>query len=462
MKRFLLIAAGLLAGISACAFADTPTSGNPVLIQVSTGVIDYNRHPGDKYNENFRIISSTVGTLITRVNSVAASTGDINSTINALNSSTASLTTSINTLSNSTSSILSALNSSSGTLLSNIGALNSSTAVFTLDISALHGSTAALRANLSNIVSTNIVTVNIAGRPFIIFSSNVLTSTFISSAAAAVDSFLLKNTTVTPGTYTNANVSVGADGRILSAANGSAGGGGTSSSSSTYVSGLIIRSTGLDMATIRANTIDVMGDRYVNVSTAIWMFKADQGGIAGGGAEASDAWYQLWGISNGSTIAVTATFGVKSASPTLPTGFTKYIWLGRLRQNASDIEPFTAFEKTFCWKNQQTAINTGTPATNLTDIDLSNFVSSGATVIYLTATVVENGGTSTRIVVKMADFGTANLPFVGLIAGASDNPYTEYIYSLPSLNSTTLQYKQDSTITIDTLIIYVLGFDYQE
>lgn len=80
MKKHLLLTALLMSPIFALIYfarADTVTSGNVGLLIPSTGVADTTRNWADKYNENFRIIASTLGTSVSDINGkISAGTGN--------------------------------------------------------------------------------------------------------------------------------------------------------------------------------------------------------------------------------------------------------------------------------------------------------------------------------------------------------------------------------------------------
>jgi len=75
-KIFYSITLILLGGCNL--YADSTHSGTPGLINISTGVNDRQRFYGDKINENFKMIGSTINTAFTRLNNLDASTAAIN------------------------------------------------------------------------------------------------------------------------------------------------------------------------------------------------------------------------------------------------------------------------------------------------------------------------------------------------------------------------------------------------
>jgi len=87
MKKLLLA----LLLIPSSLYADSVTSGSLGLLIPSTGVIDTSRRLDDKYNGNFRMISSTVSEILTRFSDIATSTTSINSTVTAIRTSTAAV-----------------------------------------------------------------------------------------------------------------------------------------------------------------------------------------------------------------------------------------------------------------------------------------------------------------------------------------------------------------------------------
>ena len=68
MKKLIYTSILILSSFVGQAFADTLTTGKPVLVEISTNVQDKNRSWGDKQNHNFRFISSTLGTTIDALN----------------------------------------------------------------------------------------------------------------------------------------------------------------------------------------------------------------------------------------------------------------------------------------------------------------------------------------------------------------------------------------------------------
>ena len=103
---------------------------------------------------------------------------------------------------------------------------------------------------------------------------------------------------------------------------------------------------------------------------ALWTAGTNQGGLDTG-SKANSTWYHCYAIHNPTSDVSDAIFSTNATTPTLPSGYTKYKYLGSVLTNVSgNIVPFIQKENYFEWKS---AINdyTGNLTTTEVPIPLS-------------------------------------------------------------------------------------------
>ena len=291
MKKLSIILFTIFCG--SYVFADSTTSGFVGLLKVTTGVPDNERRYDYKMNINMDMITSSMSTLNTTLTS---SSDTLNSKINTLRTETVTATDTFRDELNDlpTSYIKNQTTLQNGTTMHITSATidgfsfwGSTGQGFTLTVNDIHTSSitastvSAVVGNFNYIIGTSITvkgagakaeidgavvlqgnvtsygmfysttgfhgngsrltdlsTQSISGYVDLAVSTNTK-NLFISTGSQTVDSFHLKNTTVTEGTYTNANISVDSDGRILQAASGSSGSSGGGSVVSVYDEGIL-------------------------------------------------------------------------------------------------------------------------------------------------------------------------------------------------------------------------------
>lgn len=88
---------------------------------------------------------------------------------------------------------------------------------------------------------------------------------------------------------------------------------------------------------------DFSGQAYVPAMNkklnANWAAGSDQGGLDTG-IKAANTWYYCYAIYNPTTQASDFLFSASATSPTLPSGFTKYKYVGSILNNASNVLQF--------------------------------------------------------------------------------------------------------------------------
>ena len=94
--------------------------------------------------------------------------------------------------------------------------------------------------------------------------------------------------------------------------------------------------SGTNEIVITSLGMNIMSDYYANIATSCFLNINGDGGLDTG-SEAASTWYKLFAISNGSTMSVIASSADVSIliGPTMPSGYTKWRFIGHVRNNSS-------------------------------------------------------------------------------------------------------------------------------
>lgn len=96
------------------------------------------------------------------------------------------------------------------------------------------------------------------------------------------------------------------------------------------------------------------------------------------GSEASDTWYYIWLISNGSTVS--GLLSASSTNPTLPAGYSKKRLIGAVRNNSSsNFKQFTQFNKRVQYLDSETIY--AAHSISWVAIDCTSFVPANSHII---------------------------------------------------------------------------------
>lgn len=120
---------------------------------------------------------------------------------------------------------------------------------------------------------------------------------------------------------------------------------------------------------------DKSGEFYATAMTkrldASWVAGTNQGGLDTG-TKASNTWYHCYAIYNPTTQVSDFIFSANATTPTLPSGYTKYKYLGSVLTNISgNIIPFWQENNSFYFKVDNGILNTTTQVSSFSDLTLS-------------------------------------------------------------------------------------------
>lgn len=241
--------------------------------------------------------------------------------------------------------------------------------------------------------------------------TTTLASTKLSSGSQTVNSYHLSVTGVSTGIYSNPQLTIGGDGRIIAAIS-------QSGSTTSAAIGLVITTgaTNTTQSSMTATGIDVMGSFFAYVSTQADITKSGAGGLDTG-SKANSTGYDLYAISDttGSRFGMVFSSAGKN-QPTLPSGYTKWRKIGWIYVNSSGnlVPMLKRGSQVFFFTSQVvlTSAPVGTAAV-WTPIPLGNVVSPYATSVTCSIKTAVAAAVGNRVFVKSG----------GNVTGGSSNEY---------------------------------------
>lgn len=241
-----------------------------------------------------------------------------------------------------------------------------------------------------------------------------------------------------------------------------------SPSTSSVKYAVFLSTFGNDTNTISlsAKALDIMGSYFANVSTRCSLALAGAGGLDTG-SEAASTWYNIFAITNGSTISVVVS-SISNTAPTLPSGYTKYRWLGTVyNKSDSAIRPFYKIGSNVGYWQTNTFFS-GSLSAN-TNFSLDTLLPPRPASVKLWADLGDTSASfesNMRIVFYMlgqADDSLTNVGYVGTAFTYSASVDTGYLFSLDVFESRTLKVLVAlGTVSLDQFRLTCYGYTEED